>query len=62
MRSFITKTLEVMGGVGILYAYWILCMYCPWILAITFFVIALFIWDYLRNKENDINTNYDDQL
>ena len=51
-----------MGGVGILYAYWILCMYCPWILAITFFVIALFIWDYLRNKENDINTNYDDQL
>jgi len=61
MQSFISTTLEVAGAVGILYAYLTLCIFCPWFLAITFFIIAIFIWDYLRTKDFT-NNNFDNQL
>ena len=61
-KSFLSKTMEVAGALFILCVFWIIDIFCPFILAVIFFIPALFIWDYFRNKENDINTNYDDQL
>ena len=61
-KSFLSKTIEVAGALFILCASWTIDFFLSWPIAVIFFIIALFVWDHFRNKENDINTNYDDQL
>lgn len=58
-QTFLSKTMEVTTALTILFVYCALCAFCPWILAIAFLVIALFIFVKINKMDN---TNWEDRL